>query len=135
MSDNGIDYSDLRVLVIEDEHHIRHIVCRLLRQIGFNFVEQATDGGDGFQKILLVRPDIIICDIHMKPINGVTFLRQLRKLSQPKYSEIPVIFLTADKEADTVVIAKEARVDGYLVKPVSQKALQARVEAVLGKPA
>lgn len=124
-------YELLRVLVLEDETHIRQIICRLLRQIGFRLIDEASNGADGFKELLRVRPRVILCDIHMEPIDGITFLKRLRALGHPELSRIPVIFLTADTQRDTVVAAKDLRVDGYLAKPVSLKSLKDRIDHVL----
>ncbi len=130
--DLGGPYENIRVLVLEDETYIRQIICRLLRQIGFRLFDEGADGTDGFKELLRVKPDLIICDIHMKPVDGMTFLKKLRHLGKPEYSKTPFIFLTADANRDTVIAAKELRVDGYLSKPVSQNSLKARVDAALG---
>ena len=124
-------YEQVRVLVLEDEDHIRRIICRLLRQIGFRLIHDVANGADGFKELLWVKPQVILCDIHMEPIDGLTFLRKLRGLGKPEFTRIPVIFLTADAQRDTVVEAKDLRVDGYLVKPVSPKQLKERIDAVL----
>ena len=133
---NEIDeaYENVRVLIIEDDDHIRRIIRRLLRQIGFILINEAANGADGFKELLRVKPNLILCDIHMEPIDGMTFLRKLRALSAPHLSQLPFIFLTADAQRDTVVAAKELRVDGYLVKPVSPKQLKERVDAALFPP-
>ncbi|MCR9073540.1 MAG: response regulator [Alphaproteobacteria bacterium] len=125
------EYDHLRVLVLEDEGHIRRIVCRLLRQIGFKLIHDVANGADGFKELLRVKPHVILCDIHMEPIDGMTFLRKLRALGHPEFSRIPVIFLTADAQRETVVEAKDLHVDGYLVKPISPKQLKERIDAVL----
>ena len=114
-------YENLRVLVLEDEDYIRKIICRLLRQIGFRLINEAENGVDGLREIMRVRPHLILCDIHMEPMDGITFLRKLRGLGNDPLTQVPVIFLTADKQRETVVSAKELRVDGYLAKPVSLK--------------
>lgn len=124
-------YEQVRVLVLEDEDHIRRIICRLLRQIGFRLIHDVANGADGFKELLRVKPQVILCDIHMEPIDGLTFLRKLRGLGKPEFTRIPVIFLTADAQRETVVEAKDLRVDGYLVKPVSPKQLKERIAAVL----
>ncbi len=124
-------YENVRVLVIEDDGHIRRIIRRLLRQIGFILINEAENGADGFKELLRVKPDLILCDILMEPIDDMTFLRKLRALSHPKLAQLPFIFLTADAQRDTVVAAKELRVDGYLVKPVSPKQLKERVDAAI----
>jgi two-component system chemotaxis response regulator CheY len=124
-------YENIRILVLEDEAHIRQIICRLLRQIGFRMIHDVANGADGFKELLRVSPQVILCDIHMEPIDGLSFLRKLRSLGKPEFTRIPVIFLTADAERNTVVEAKDLRVDGYLVKPVSPKQLKQRLDAVL----
>lgn len=125
-------YGAIRVLVLEDERHIRQIICRLLRQIGFRLIDEAADGEAGFRELIRTRPQVILCDIHMEPVDGLTFLKKLRGLSKREIADLPVIFLTADTQTGTVVAAKESRVDGYLAKPVSPKALKDRLDAVLG---
>lgn len=124
-------YESIRVLVLEDETHIRKIICRLLRQIGFQLIVEAENGADGFRELLRVRPNVILCDIHMEPIDGMTFLRKLRGLSKRDIANLPVIFLTADTQQGTIMSAKDLRVDGYLAKPVSLKMLKERIDAVL----
>ncbi|MEQ8815863.1 MAG: response regulator [Thalassobaculum sp.] len=124
-------YENLRVLVLEDESYIRTIICRLLRQIGFRLINEAENGVDGLREIMRVRPHLILCDIHMEPMDGITFLRKLRGLGSDPLTQVPVIFLTADKQRETVVSAKELRVDGYLAKPVSLKTLKDRIDHVL----
>ncbi len=124
-------YENLRILVLEDEAYIRTIICRLLRQIGFRLINEAENGIDGLREILRVRPHLILCDVHMEPMDGISFLRKLRGLGSDPLVRVPVIFLTADKQKDTVMAAKELRVDGYLAKPVSMKTLKDRIDAVL----
>lgn len=126
-------YENIRILVLEDEIYIRQIICRLLRQIGFRLIDEAGNGVDGFRELLRVKPQLILCDIHMEPMDGMTFLRKLRGLNHPQLSKIPLIFLTADTNRDTVVNARNLRVDGYLAKPVSMKALKERVDAALAQ--
>jgi two-component system chemotaxis response regulator CheY len=132
--DNINPYENIRVLVLEDEFHIRTIIIRLLRQIGFTLVDEVSNGADGFKELLRVKPNVILCDIHMQPIDGMTFLRKLRGLNHPELSRLPFIFLTADGKRDTVISAKDLRVDGYLVKPISQKQLKDKIDAVLFPP-
>lgn len=126
-------YSAIRVLVIEDEPYIRQIICRLLRQIGFTLVEEAEDGTDGFKEILRTKPKLVICDIHMEPVDGITFLAKLRKIGHPELERMPVIFLTSDTAIDVVKRSKELNVDGYLAKPVSMATLKQRLDDVLDR--
>ena len=68
----------LVILLIEDEAHIRRIVRQILFRIGVRNVYEAADGGDGFMQVLRVKPHVVLCDIHMAPVDGITFLETLR---------------------------------------------------------
>jgi len=127
-----IVFPNLRVVVIEDEDYTRRIIIRSLRQLGVVKVHEARDGGEGLKVVATVRPNIVLCDIHMEPIDGMKFLEDLRQLPIPAIASIPVVFLTADAEQNTVISAKKLQVNGYLVKPVSITQLQRRIEGVLG---
>jgi two-component system, chemotaxis family, chemotaxis protein CheY len=129
---NQIVFPDLRVVVIEDEVYTRTIIVRGLRQLGIVKVHEAKEGGEGLKVVATVRPNLILCDVHMEPVGGLRFLEDLRKLPVPAIAAIPVVFLTADSEEGTVLAARNLRVDGYLVKPISITQLRKRIEAVLG---
>ena len=70
-------------------------------------------------------------DLVAEPCGALALLQRLRGLSKPEFSELPLVFLTADMKSETVELARGLRVDGYLVKPVSLKALKDRVDAAL----
>ena len=85
------------------------------------------------KELLRVRPSLILCDIHMEPMGGLKFLQTLRSLKTHEVANLPVVFLTADAEVDTVLKAKELRVDGYIAKPVSLSQLQSKIDTVLAE--
>ncbi|EDP65881.1 CheY-like receiver protein [alpha proteobacterium BAL199] len=126
-----IFFPDLRVVVIEDEEFTRKIIVRGLRTLGVIKVHEASDGSEGLKVVATVRPNLVLCDIHMEPVDGFQFLDHLRKLPIPAIASTPVVFLTADAEQHTVLAAKKLRVNGYLVKPVSVNQLQKRIESAL----
>jgi two-component system chemotaxis response regulator CheY len=125
-------YETIRVLVVEDDGHTRRMICRPLRQIGYRTIHEAANGSDAFRETLRIKPQVILCDIHMQPMNGFDFLKKLRAFPQGDYANTPVIFLSSDTQRDTVVEAMGLNVDGYIAKPVSLAALQNRLDAVLG---
>lgn len=128
----AVNFADLRVAVIEDEKYTRNLIVRGLKQLGITRVHEAADGGEGLNIVAIVRPDVVLCDIHMEPVDGFQFLENLRRLPIPALASTPVVFLTGDAEQRTVLAAKQLQVNGYLVKPVSVTQLQRRIEAVLG---
>src|SRR3546814_16481855 len=93
--DDGARYRDLRILVIEDEGFSRRIITGLLRQIGFTQVFEARDGDEGMRETLRSRPQVILCDIHMEPLDGLGYLAPLPGHADPEIAAIPVLLLTA----------------------------------------
>lgn len=130
-----INFSTLKVLVIDDETYIRRVVTQLLRRLEVTYIVEAAEGKQGFMEVVRNRPDVVLCDINMKPVDGMMFLSILRKTSNTEIAQTPVIFLTADSQQETVIRAAKLHVNGYLVKPVSLTDLKKRITAVLSPSA
>ena len=126
----GINYKNLKVLVVEDESYTRFITRTLLRQIGVQLIEEAANGREGLMKAMDWRPDLVLCDIHMEPVDGFEFIKKLRSHQDQDLRNTPVIFLTADSRRDNVMIAKQHAANGFLVKPISLIALKSRLDSV-----
>jgi len=124
---NPLDWAKIKVLIIEDEIHTRSIIRNLLQRLMIRQIEEAAEGKEGITKTVSFKPDIIFCDIHMEPVDGLKFLSALRAMKSSGVARTPVIFLTADSEQETVLAAKKLDVDGYLVKPVSAIDLKKRI--------
>jgi two-component system chemotaxis response regulator CheY len=123
-------YEHFAVLVIEDERQTRALIKKQLHQIGIVWVLEAADGGAGLSRVLESPPHLILCDIHMEPVGGLEFVQRLRSLENSAIRDTPVVFLTADAQRETVLIARDSRVNGYLVKPVSLWDLKTRIDAI-----
>jgi two-component system chemotaxis response regulator CheY len=131
MTGTANPYEKFVVLIVDDEPHTRSIIKTLLRNIGVRSIVEAGDGKAGLDEVVRTEPHLVLCDVHMEPVDGLAFLRLLRQSKLESMRRTPVVFLTADSKRDTVVFAKEHQVNGYLVKPVSLGGLKARVDAVL----
>jgi len=118
-----MDLSKIKVLVIDDQSFVRHLVVTMLKHMGVHDIREAGDGGDGLRLAAEFDPDLILCDIEMKPIDGLVFLDALRK-SKTGRNDIPVAFLTCHSESGVVMKAKELGVDDFLIKPVSANMLE-----------
>lgn len=92
---------------------------------------EAANGRDGLVELARDPPHVVLCDVHMQPVDGREFLKTLRTMPDPAVKDTPVIFLTADSSRDTVLFAKEFAIDGYLVKPPSVIALRQRLDPVV----
>ena len=126
-------YGRLRVLVVEDEPYTRNTIKRLLHQCGVREVLEAPDGAQGFSLLLGFKPHLVFCDIHMEPVGGMDFLRMVRESTGEDISATHVVFLTADAMKDTVLAARDLRIDGYLVKPANILRIKARLDEFLAR--
>ncbi|HYC04677.1 MAG TPA: response regulator [Azospirillaceae bacterium] len=123
-------FSKCSALVIEDQSFIRGVVVKILKQLSFGGIMEAEDGTVGLEIALDRRPDVIICDIEMAPMDGLTFLRELRKKEDDRYA-IPVMFLTNHADKDTVLKARDLGVNAFVAKPVTVAALREKLTILL----
>ncbi len=114
-----------RVLVVEDDTDTAHVVRAYLERDGFE-VEVARDGVTGLECALSDRPDLVVLDWMLPGLDGLSFLRALRR-----DGALPVIMLTARTEEGDRIAGLEAGADDYVAKPFSPRELSARVRAVL----
>ncbi|MFM2042278.1 MAG: hypothetical protein RLY86_854 [Pseudomonadota bacterium] len=124
-------FNKMTALVIEDQAFIRSVVTRILKQLEFETVYEADDGSGGLAVALERHPDVIICDIEMKPVDGLTFLDHLRR-KEPLGVRTPVIFLTNLASKDVVLKAKDLGVNAFIAKPVSLNGLRDKLTVLLG---
>jgi Response regulator containing a CheY-like receiver domain and a GGDEF domain len=128
---DGVDFASLKILVIDDQEFVRTIVKKMLSQLGVGTVIEAHDGNSGVDAVKAETPDLVICDIQMRPVDGFGFVRQLR--ATPDVSHTPVIMLTAHTDATTLARAKELDIGAFLAKPVLPPALKHKIAKVLDK--
>lgn len=124
----------LKVLIVDDEHTMRKVTRSLLQAIGVKKIHEANDGRSGLEAICTLAPDIVILDWEMPSPNGAEFVRQVRSPGRFPFPDVPIIMLTAFAERSRVVEAVRLGVNEFLLKPVSSKALAARLVSILAKP-
>jgi DNA-binding response OmpR family regulator len=113
-----------RILVVDDEPTVRDVVTRYLERDGFR-VDAAADG-EAATELLARRPDLVVLDIMLPAIDGITFLHRLRRTS-----DVPVILLTSRTDEADRIVGLELGADDYVTKPFSPRELAARVRSVL----
>ena len=114
-----------KVLVVDDDEHVREVVKLYLENEGFQ-VLQAADGEEGLRKLEEAVPDLLVLDIMLPKVEGWEVCRQVRRTGQ-----MPIIMLTAKGEEFDKVLGLELGADDYLTKPFSPRELTARVKAIL----
>lgn len=128
-----MDLRSVRVVVVEDEAIMQTFILGSLRRLGILDLYAFEDGATALREVVKLKPDLVLTDVHMQPVGGIEFVRQLRGLSNNQISSTKVIFLSADSSSSTVGEALPLGVSGYLVKPPSLAALSAKIEAALKK--
>jgi len=120
-----------RILVIDDKHEIRALVCKYLNKKGFH----AFRAKNAWQGILLARrftPDLILLDINMPLINGFTVLKHLKDNEKTAY--IPTIMLTGRSDEDSKERASGLYAEHYITKPFDLEELYAVINKIVGSP-
>lgn len=132
MADEAL-YAKYGVLVIDDSPVVRAMLSRMLDQLGFGRVQAEADGSAALVYLDTAdpAPNLIVCDIGMKPMDGMKFVETLRALPALHLARLPVIFLTATATDELVRRARELGANGYIVKPVTPEVLALRVERAL----
>src|SRR3990172_3167345 len=113
------------ILVVDDEKNIVQLARLYLNNEGFR-VEAAYDGAQALEKAKSIRPDLIILDIMMPELDGLSVCKELRKTS-----DVPIIILTARSDDVDRIVGLELGADDYVSKPFTPRELVARVKAVL----
>ena len=126
-----MDMKRARVLVVEDEKIMSTFILGHLRRLGILDLYSFDNGLTALREIGNLKPDLIITDVHMQPMGGIEFLRNLRALGDARLAKIPVIFLSADSSAATVGEIVPLGIAGYIVKPPNINALAAKIEQAL----
>jgi len=121
---------NMNILIVDDYKTMLRIIRNLLKQLGFDNVDEATDGSEALQKLRDKQYGLVISDWNMEPMTGLQLLREVRK--DMKLKETPFIMITAESKTDNVVAAKEAGVNNYIVKPFNAATLKTKIASVIG---
>jgi two-component system chemotaxis response regulator CheY len=126
----------LPILIVDDYNTMIRIIRNLLRQLGFEHIDDASDGSAALEKMRLRRYGLVISDWNMEPMTGYDFLQEVR--ADPGLAATPFIMVTAESKTENVIAAKKAGVSNYIVKPFNAQTLKSKIDSVfpdLDKPA
>ncbi|MDP3735812.1 MAG: response regulator [Hyphomonadaceae bacterium] len=124
----------LKVLVVDDNHHMTNIVKTILRGIGIKDLADVSNASDAFQAIRITPVDLIIADYAMEPVDGCELTKLIRTASDSPNHYVPIIMLTAYAERSKVEAARDAGVTEFCAKPVTATELYRKVAAVINTP-
>jgi two-component system chemotaxis response regulator CheY len=132
MSGGAFEY--LKALVVEDNQHMRALLRALMSALGITTVYEATNGDDAFEILRDRKPDMILTDLSMKPINGIEFTLQVRNATSSPNPYIPIIMVTGHTERHRVEAARDAGVTEFLAKPITAQNLFSRIGEIVDHP-
>jgi two-component system chemotaxis response regulator CheY len=118
------------ILIVDDYSRMLRIIRGLLRQLGYEEVEEATDGESALAMLRQKPFRLVISDWNMEPMSGLELLRAVR--ADPVLAELPFIMVTAEAREAKIAEAREAGVSGYIVKPFGAEALSTKIAAIAG---
>ncbi len=118
------------ILVVDDYQTMVRIIRNLLKQLGFDDVDEASDGSGALGKMKAKQYGLVISDWNMQPMTGYELLKQVR--SDEGLRATPFIMVTAESKTENVIAAKKAGVNNYIVKPFNAQTLKTKIEAVCG---
>ena len=122
---------NMPILIVDDYKTMLRIIRNLLKQLGFDNVDEATDGSSALQKLRQRDFALVISDWNMEPMTGIELLREVR--ADARLKALPFIMVTAESKTENVISAKAAGVSNYIVKPFNAATLKMKLSAVLGQ--
>ncbi|MEX0752426.1 MAG: response regulator [Xanthobacteraceae bacterium] len=119
------------ILVVDDYNTMIRILRNLLKQLGFQDIDDATDGSSALTKMRQKKYGLVISDWNMEPMTGYDLLKAVR--GDPSLAKTPFIMVTAESKTENVIAAKKAGVNNYIVKPFNAQTLHNKIEAVFSE--
>ena len=129
MPETGLEA--LKVLIVDDNPHMRALLRALLTSLGTRTLYEAPDGQSGLMIFREKKCDLILCDLSMKPMDGLAFTREVRGSANPY---VPIVMVSGYTEKHRVVAARDAGVTEFLAKPVTPQSLYSRIAEIVERP-
>jgi two-component system chemotaxis response regulator CheY len=121
----------MKILVVDDFTTMRRIVRNLLKQLGYENIEEAEDGQEAFSKLKNEKFHFIISDWNMPNMTGIELLQQVR--ADLELKTMPFLMVTAESEKEKVIEAIKSGVNNYIIKPFTAEILKEKMDKIFEK--
>jgi len=118
----------MRILVVDDFSTMRRIVKNLLKQLGYENIDEAEDGAQAYSKLKNGGYGFVVSDWNMPNMDGLDLLKKVR--SDPELKDLPILMVTAEAEKEKVITAIQAGVNNYIVKPFTGEVLKEKMDKI-----
>ncbi|PJB71266.1 MAG: two-component system response regulator [Alphaproteobacteria bacterium CG_4_9_14_3_um_filter_47_13] len=123
--------TNMNVLIVDDYKTMLRIIRNLLKQLGFNNVDEALDGTQALELMKHKHYGLVISDWNMEPMTGIDLLQAVRA-NDDKHKDVPFIMVTAESKTENVIAAKQAGASNYIVKPFNADTLKQKISSAIG---
>ena len=128
ISPEGALDKNMKVLVVDDFSTMRRIVKNLLRDLGFTKIQEADDGSTALPMLQGGDFDFVVTDWNMPGMQGIDLLKAIR--ADSSLAHIPVLLITAEAKKEQIIMAAQAGVNGYIVKPFTAGTLKTKIDKI-----
>jgi two-component system chemotaxis response regulator CheY len=122
---------NMKVLVVDDFSTMRRIIKNLLRDLGFTNISEADDGLSALPMLKTGNFEFVVTDWNMPGMQGIDLLKAIR--ADDKLSHLPVLMVTAEAKKEQIIMAAQAGVNGYIVKPFTAATLKAKLDKIFAR--
>jgi CheY-like chemotaxis protein len=130
----GSAFEVLRVLIVEDNQHMRSLLRTLLNSVGIREIQEAGNGAAALDMLREKSCDLVLSDLAMKPMDGIEFTREIRQSPRSANPFMPIIMITGHTEKCRVEAARDAGVTEFLAKPITPQSLFSRLAQIVEHP-
>ena len=131
---SGAAFEHLKILIVEDNQHMRSLLRSLLNSVGIREIVEANNGASALDALREKKCDLILSDLSMKPMDGLEFSRQVRTGDHSSNPFVPIIMITGHTEKHRVEAARDAGITEFLAKPITAQSLFSRIAEVVDRP-
>jgi two-component system chemotaxis response regulator CheY len=124
----------LCVLLVEDNEHMRMLLRTLLTAMGIRKLHEYSGGAEALAELSRHKPDFILTDLSMAPMDGLAFTRAVRRNSNKAVSLLPIVMVTGHTERRRIEAARDAGITEILAKPITASGLFQRIEEIVLRP-
>ena len=131
---SGDGFENLKALIVEDNAHMRALLRALLNSVGIKDIAEALHGQGALDILRQRKPDLVLSDLAMKPMDGLEFTRYVRNDDHSPNPFVPIIMISGHTEKHRVEAARDAGVTEFLAKPITAHHLFSRISEIVERP-
>jgi CheY-like chemotaxis protein len=131
---SGAAFEHLKILIVEDNQHMRSLLRSLLNSVGIREIVEASNGATALNALREKKCDLVLSDLAMKPMDGLEFSRKVRTGDHSPNPFVPIIMITGHTGRHVVEAARDAGVTEFLAKPITAHSLFSRIAEIVERP-